>query len=347
MADFPGTEPIHAVGRQTTDSRSFTALSPAFENRTIVLCQGTQFTTAVDEPEHPKNLLEARGLVLDRVTDDFYFHTSDVQRVNFFLFIVRTKAAFKQALLIPGLHVIYAGHARHGQGACFHQEGDAAGEWWNNGENDDNGIFRFGYPLIAIPAKDVVEHGYHATMLPATVGKPSADPSQLHPKLLQNYGAIKPMTIQELISGGTEQARLAELVGGTGPFWGLKCNGDDGVFQPHFMMPCGWENTPVAPMDLGATDIACKVFADFGCSTLIHNAKVVRRLKGFTKEGDDHYAYWTDAAAPPIPLVGFWLFHLFTFPKDNAFLPWEASLEYARGKSNQETPKTGHLFRVI
>lgn len=347
MVDVPGTDPVHSVGRQTTGSSSFTSLSAAFENRTIILCQGTQFTTTLNDAEHPVNLLAARGLTMDRITDDWFFHTSDVQRVNYFLFIVRTKALFKEALLIPGVHVIYGGHARHGQGACFHQEGDDPGDWWNDGENDDNGIFRFGYPFIAIPALDVVAHGYHATMLNASEEKPAADATLLHPKLLQNYGGIRPMTIKELVSDRSNQARLIDLVGGEGPFWGLRCNGDDGVFQPHFVMPCGWTDTGVSPMDLGATDITCKVFADFGCSTLVHNAKVVRRLKGFKKEEDDRYAYWTDSPTPPVSLVGFWLFHLLTYPKDNAFMPWEPSLEYARGMSNRDAPSTGFFFRVI
>jgi hypothetical protein len=337
----------NAVSRQTAGSATATALAPAFETRIVVLAQGAQFVDPPDSEDYPPTYLRSRGLdIVDLAPNTFLFSSTD-QLVNYILFITTDRMVFREALGTENIQVIYGGHARHGQGPCFHATEDP-GEWWNDGDCVDNGIFRMGYPYIAIPVSDVLEHYYYANPATTADPKPARDKTLLHPKLMQHYRAITQFALNDLCSDPAEVGVLQDLLP-FGPYWGLDCIGDSGHYERHLLMKSGWEYTTTAPVDLAATPLACHVFCYFGCSTLIHSQKIVRHLRGWAKDGDNRLAYWTDAAAPPRILVPVWLFHLFSYPKESGFLDWEPSTEYARKKTNREMPSIvpGLRFGVI
>jgi hypothetical protein len=98
-------------------------------------------------------------------------------------------------------------------------------------------------------------------------------------------------------------------------FWGY----DDYVkgFLKRFLIhEAGWEGTPSKPWDLGATDMKCRVFCHFGCSTLKHNRPIIRgkKYKWWQKELDDRYAYFTDATTYMMT-ASRWIYHILTYPK--------------------------------
>jgi hypothetical protein len=338
LPDFiPATLPTNAVSRQNPDADTATGLAPAYEVRVVVLGMGAHFVPDPTSSDFVINQLNQRGLTMANIGDNTYSYSNDSQQVTYILFLTADKSVFEQALATDNLIVAYAGHARHGMGPCFHVE-DVPGDWWYDGTDATNGIYKMGYPYIAIPISDLVESQYHARPLTADQDKPPQDSTQLHPKLIQNYGALTQFNLADLDANPDNVTLLTSLLP-DGPYWGLDCIADSGRLERHLVMNAGYDDLTNAPF-------ACRVFLHLACSTFVHNYKVVRFLEGWKKDGDTKLAYWTTDPAPPIELAPIFLFHLFTCQLESGFGLWEPVFNYAVKKSNREIP-AGFHYKVI
>lgn len=264
---------------------------------------------------------------------------NQTQGVRFTIRVVNQKDEFVKALLTPGIQVVYAGHARFGRGPCFGGGGDSTGEMWEEGTTaghpNQDGIFRMGFPFIAVPAHDPIEHGYTANLLAADVRPKAAD---CDPELRDRLGGLRAQTLDEI------NPELINHVRDPDPakkFWVLGKKKD-----PDVVMIAGWENTLSAPDDIGAITPLCRSFVHMACSTFRHNHPVVRKLKKWTHQGDERYAYWTTNLSTAIG-DHYWIQHLLTYDQFNAFQPLEKSLEFSKDKSNALLRKDGELFRFI
>jgi hypothetical protein len=77
------------------------------------------------------------------------------------------------------------------------------------------------------------------------------------------------------------------------------------------------------------------VFAHLGCSTKKHNRPIIRDSdkKNWVRNGNEGYAYFTTDIS--FANAGhYWLQHILTYDKFDAFQPWSASLEDAKKKTN-------------
>lgn len=270
-------------------------------------------------------------------------------------------------LRTPDKHVVYDGHARYGRGPCFATT-STRGDNWETGTDPaagsapgapgvNTGIFRMGYPFLAVPVvMDVLAHGYTvnlATMTDKLV--PDLCESQLRGQVLAS--GVKTWTVGDvdkwlqskagqalLLKEGLDPAsRLSAQVPGRDVTRPLKyfMASDDGV-QPHLVIRGGWNDPTTAPSNIGSTDLNCRVFCHFGCESQKHNSSILRTgagghpvFKNWKKSGDRGFAYMTtDLSAGPT--TGYWLYHLFTYPKLNNFADWKPSLDYALSKSNSD-----------
>ena len=109
-------------------------------------------------------------------------------------------------------------------------------------------------------------------------------------------------------------------------------------------MECGWNTTNVTPCDLAGTALACKVFCDFGCSTLVHNYPIIRQQYGWTKNGDDNQCYWTDAPTPAPQAWNWWLYYLMSYNQQSDL--WEPSCLYARAQTNAQINAYGSSCQI-
>lgn len=260
------------------------------------------------------------------------------QGVRFTIRVVNKKDDFIAALLTPGVQVIYAGHARFGRGPCFGDGGDGTGEMWEEGTSahpNQDGIFRMGFPFIAVPVEDIIEHGYTANLMQADVRPAAAD---CDPDLRSRLGSLRARTLSQI------DPELVDQVQDPDPdkkWWTL-----GPASKLEVVMIAGWENTLSAPDDLGAITPLCRSFVHMACSTFKHNHPVMRKLKNWKQEGDERYAFWTTDLSNSIG-DHYWLQHLLTYDQFNAFQPLKKSLEFARDKSNKLLKKDGEAFRFI
>ncbi len=274
------------------------------------------------------------------------------QGVSFDLKFVTKKSEFVQYLTTPDAHVVYAGHARYGRGPCF---GDTAapGEEWEEGTGthpNDTGIFRLGFPFLAVPISEIYEHRYTANLVSSSVKlKPKDCTHELRAYLpgvrAATLDKIDRLTARKAIRqnhmpcdkcSGPEHSLASHALAASpdDKFW-YYVESDEGLAQPHIVLHAGWQNTTSAPDDLDAQLPECRVFCHFGCSTGPLNQPVLRRLANWTREGDNHYAYFTTRIATNITVV-FWLQHLLSYGKFNAFMPWKPSIDYAFVHTNKD-----------
>jgi hypothetical protein len=300
--------------------------------------------------------LVMRGLVIQGGAPNFEYHSIE-QGVRFYVKIITKRSEFKSAFETPNIHLIYDGHARYGRGPCFglddssyvpphrydeideegHRVNRGAGEQWEQGASNEDGIFRMGYPYIGVPILEIISHGYTPNPVESTekINREDCDPDIADKK-------FQVLTAKELPSGHT----IPGMTGSKKKWWGYKAGSGW-----HVVLHAGWTGTRSTPMDLGAITPKCRVFCHFGCSTFRHNAAILRTRKKWRREGDDKFAYWT--SAPSSSMLGpAWLYHLFTYPHHNAFQNWGPSLEYAKTETNieiksyyQNSPKD--LFQII
>lgn len=333
-----------------------------------------------------KRMKDEKGLDLDIFSKgrSAQFLSKD-QGVKFAIRVVDTKDELKAALQSDKTHhVIYLGHSRYGRGCCFGTN-TKPGEDWEDGSSPGlTGLFRMGFPYVGVPLHEIGEHFYTANLVPVSEKLPKAD---CEPDLRGALSGLKPHTRAQcetiyrgMVDGEEKAAQKKEEalrkkldrelnpnekirrvlqpdvskvmgklhlngspVNASDKFWCTSLPGEGFSLVLH----AGWENTVSAPMDLGATEMKCRVFCHFGCSSQRHFRPIVVDHKNFKQVDDtDQFSFFTSNLAAGFT-VTMWLFHLLTFPKYNAFKPWKESLEYARANTNDEIPPRTALWNSI
>ena len=334
--------PIFGFSGFGIDPTGFPFISlDAFEERDIVIAAGIE---AHDED------VPASFRIFTYLSDrlkDFKINSAteaefsnEAQKVHYRLTIVQKRPEFQKALENPDLHVIYDGHSRYGRGACFDQYAGKApseGEQWENGTGNDNGIFRLGYPFVPVDVEDFEHHKYTFRPLPGDADPP--DRADRHPDARRGLSRIAmPAEHRDRVAAA---ARSAD-----DRYWGYLSGG-----KPHFLLEAGWENgTQSFPFELRNTDLKCKTFCHFGCSSRLHYREIIRGddFKAFKRDDPptQRFAYFTtapsNAACTPI-----WLHALLSYKEKNNFKSWFASLEAAKKKANNELRKLGQRYEIF
>lgn len=370
MAGKPGVDAEHPVSRQHKGSGGTTAITTPLEERQIILAQGLQYLNHELPNEYKgghltfktPEYLEKRGLVLDHRPDGSSVYTSKAQRVRYVIRKITTKTEFKDALETAGAHVIYGGHARYGRGPCFGDNMQDFEQWEVGSKPAVNGIFRWGYPFMGIDVHEIVKHKY--TCFPARVGDKKPPKADCHPDIQAVYGQdstirkgdkLRPYKLAEFPDGFAAQVRGTEpspglrnggrAVTADDRFWGFGV-GEAG--KPHkVVLHAHWNQSMSDPLDLGATNMRCKVFCHFGCSSFHHNYHVLRFLKGWKRTEDDRFAYWTTAPPIHVNLPSRWIYYVCAYNKNNAFKNWGPSLLYALQQTRGYIQKTGGRYNII
>jgi hypothetical protein len=322
--------------------------APPFETRNIVIAQGIQFNNKDYANSHDMGSIVPDGSLKKRLLAaglPFVIAspgrsaalTNMKQGVNYTINVVNTKSEFVAALESDKTHiVIYDGHARFGRGCCFGTDMKPS-EDWENGTTFDTGLFRMGYPYVAVPVKDIVEHGYTADIVSASepLGLEDCEPD-LRRAIKKNL--VKPHSLKDIPQKEAHKKLRIDKnpIGPQDRFWAFDWAGEGFSVISH----AGWEKTASAPMDLGPTDIRCRVFCHFGCSSRQHYQRIVCILKGFLRVGDtDNFSYFTSDIALGGVTSPNWLFHLLSYDQFNAGQAWGPILEYARVHANRDIQK--------
>lgn len=333
-----------AASRQHRASPGRTTLAPSIEERNIIVAQGIerqnrQLPEQWQVPAAVVARLRANGLGgdIEDVSDSHLVFLARRQGVRYTVRVVTRKDQFKEALETAGAHVIYGGHARYGRGPCFGDD-PAPGEAWGAGTAPTtNGIFPMAHPYLAVPETEIAEHRYTTRPVLATNRSlPTTDRDQyikqrrLHCIKVQNLGR----DITPFLAG----------VAATDEVWGYR-GYIHGELITHLVLHAGWENTG-QPFDLGSTNLLCRVFCHFGCSSFDHNYPVVRFLKNWRRQGNNRYAYWTTAPSNSGNRIP-WLYHLLSYRQYNAFKAWHPHLLYALQNTNRELRAAGESYQFI
>ena len=308
-----------------------------YERRKIVVAQGIDFRDN-DVKERQKKGYGDKTLVefmQSHFSSNFTLidqrhmeYVSDEQFVIYNIEVIYSKDEFKTALNTPGIHVIYQGHSRYGRGSCFDPDAPSTnyttGDRWEHGTSIRNGLYRLGYPYVPVPLADIEHHQYHFAPVPAEASPPPYH--KRHPDARRwLYRVHLPESLKGFVAPGFEST--------TDHYWGCTVDGQRGI-----LLVAGWEETTNAPYDLGATDIQCKVFCHFGCSSRLHYWKIVRdgHYKDWRRDvpPTDRFAYFT---TNPADYRGycFWLTSLLKYPEANNYQSWWHSLEYAKRHANR------------
>lgn len=363
------------ASRQTTDSATQTALDCGYEIRNIVLCKSIQFTRAQFDYDRDVALLEASmaksaaarqdnlayaerisqyivpdGLEVDEslgeITNRNQYELefrNDSQRVIYRLKVYETKDAFMEALQTEGTIVVYSGHSRYGRGPCFGPT-DAPGENWEHGDDPlRDGLFRMGYPIIAVHTSEIATHGY-----------------SFYPVSTADFpdGKVPAMLLHPDVPAG--QVRRTKLPAGIrGKALIEYNNGDSGGFPDHqdvFCVPhhgmeaillwAGWCDTTSDPFELDKVELRCRCLCMFGCSTATHYREIVQEYKGFRQTENERYSYFTSAPTTAY-LMKFWIEGLLNYDRDNANQGWATVLEHAKAYANKRLAARGSTFRVV
>lgn len=329
------------VSRQHEGSRSRTVLAPTYERRDLRIAHGIQFhPNQVSEDfrvaEYVNSILRSYPNV-ERVSD--FEYRNHRQRVIYLLRHSIDKEEFRRWLMTPGVMVIYNGHARNGRGPCFgHYEERVANEEWGEGlDRLTTGQFRMGFPIIGVKAKEITDHGYTAHLLKESEPIPSDE--DCHPEVRTHLGSLvarAPEAIGEYLA-----MRIRGHVAGD-RYWTYRTVRGGPLFVLHH---AGWDHTVSAPSDWGCTDVLCRAFCHFGCSTFVHNYPVVRQLAEWRREGNKRYAYWTSQTAYAVS-ASRWVANMITYDVENAFESWEGVLRHAVDRTNRDLRRDGYGFRI-
>jgi len=286
---------------------------------------------------HP-SIKKLPAIPIVRRPDGNFEYLNATQGVRYIIKIVEDKDEFVKALLTPGAHVVYAGHARYGRGPCFGVGGHSQGEMWEQGTGahpNKDGIFRMGYPFIGVEAEEILEHGYTANLTEALTRPKAAD---CDPDLRPHVAELKGRTLQEIDPTIIPFVRDQDP---TKKWWSY------GTAKKRFVVHnAGWENTLSAPDDVGAITPLCRVFAHLGCSTFKHNYPVVRKLKQWTHEGNERYAFWTTDLAD-FSAAHYWLQNVLTYGEPSAFQSLDKCLKFAVSASNKMLNKDNDGCNII
>ncbi len=325
-------------GSSSGSSGSLSAFRLTYEKRKIVVAQGLDFrdddlrARKAKNPRYSEQPLE--NFLKDNFTTNFtardtthFEYISDDQQVHFFIEVVKSKEEFSKALNTPGIHVIYAGHSRYGRGACFDPDVSSndyhEGDRWEQGDNNRNGIFRLAYPFVGIPFSDIENHKYKFAPVPAEENAPTRN--ERHPEARSSLSKFKlPDSLKPYV--------VPELKSPSNKYWGYIAK------TKHILLHAGWENTRSLPYDLGSSDLKCKVFCHFGCSSKLHYWKIIRKspFKNWVRDNPptDRFAYFSDR---PGDYRGwcYWLFFILNYSEPNRDKSWWNSVEYAKKATNK------------
>jgi hypothetical protein len=355
--------PHRTVIRQTSSDSTHSTLVEPWETRRIRVAQGIQFHSQQieqrldsgdrnsDIAEHMGRYVQSKhlpGLSVDGNGNIRY--ESRAQRVVYEVTFTVDKWDFKRMLETENLLAVYAGHARHGLGPCFGDSGgtaphfDGPTESWydgNAGRESVTGLFRMGRRLCVMPVDDEIRpHGFSPRLVPYQVDSPLPI-SDCDLDLRAMYSELRPYTLAEL---GITHALHGD-VDPDGIYWGVTA-AHGGQRQAHAVVVGGWDATPAAPYDLGATEIKCRALFLIACRGYPHFHWVLREYKGWqrTAEGNDAYLL---SDIGNLLVGGFWLHRLFTYPVMNAFHPWRGALEYAKQMANRDLLVTGQQYEIV
>jgi hypothetical protein len=342
------------ASRAPLGSSSFNPLSPSYETRQLKIAYGIQFHPDETPKVKPQDFLDQYlelSADLEKVSASEYI--SHVQGVRFTIEETTSKQQFITWLKTSDLHVIYMGHARYGRGPCFGAHGiDSTGtalvksEDWEQGTNADSGIFRMGYPYIGVPASELVDHGYTANAVKESEGRPAA--ADCDPDLRGYVGSLTARAPDDIATGLAAQLRNYQA---GDRYWTY--HSSEGIAIVHH---AGWRNTLSSGSDLGTlqnpddpdhTQMTCRAFTHLGCSTYIHNYKVVRKIAMWQRSGNERYAYWTTNLSGPPYAVGPWVRALIAYNKWNAFSSWEGSLNWAVQRANRSLRNLNGGYQLI
>ncbi len=324
---------VRAAARSAAQSTASNVLNAAYELREIVVAQGVEFnnTDMRASDQMPAGLQTFFPDMTISGTNAEY--TSRKQKVRFKIKVVNTKEDFKKALETDGIHVVYAGHARYGRGPCFGTN-SGKGDQWENGSDTKTGIHRMGYPVILVELEDMDHHGY--SFYPVA-GDVTIQRSWCHPE-------VGPSSLRRIPTSDIPDAVRNKIADSpaAASYWGKK----RGSRVHELLLWADWENTKTKPYDLGATNLKCKCFAHLGCSTFLHNWKIIRERKAWKRTETDRFAYFTKRSVSG-PLELDWIRAWFEYPRENAFQSWYKSLQWAVQKVNGRLAARGAYWRII
>ena len=353
-------------GRATSGRRN--PFVPVYEVRPIILAEGIEFHHTDIARRARRGYPEYTAMEwLSNELDGFEKHsetegeyTNETQRVHYTIETIKSKDDFRQALETEGLHVIYGGHSRYGRGACFdlYFEMDEHGDQWGNGNSStdiaveysvqddgllrvqDDGLFRLGYPFVPVPVRDVRKHQYH--FAPVAVEEEPPAYSERHPHARRRLHRIQ-------LPDDVEQYVLPEYESASGYYYGVRKGGYGHGAEMNVLLHAGWDETQTHPYDLGSTELNCKVFCHFGCSSAKHFWPIVRdaRYKGWVRPSPptDRYAYFTRRPATSHAQL-YWLLSVLDYPEQNNWDPWWDSLQYAKRRANRLLRTEGWRYQI-
>ncbi len=270
-------------------------------------------------------------------------YLSSAQRVRYEIEVKHSKSDFKTALETEGIIVVYSGHSRYGRGTCFDVysgQYNEHGEQWEDGTSADNGIFRLGYPYIGVELSDIEHHHYHCAPLAVETPRPTITrrhPRRGHPEI---PGRLSRITLPENLRGYIK----TEFASASNRYWGYTRRS-----KVHVLLIAGWTGSGATPYDLGATDLQCRTFCHFGCSSKTHFWNIVRRseYKGYRRNRPptDKFAYFT--REPSNWKTIYWMYFLMAYAEPNADSThcWQ-SQEYAKQMANRRLQREGQEFRI-
>jgi hypothetical protein len=339
MAPPPEMPPSSTGGasRSRQSGGVASTIAPTLEERHIVVAQGVEAQNSnLSTDERLPDGLQLLLPDLDITSATTATYLSQTQGVRYFIRIITQKDQYKTALETAGLHVVYAGHARYGRGPCF---GDSTnpGEWWGDGTNATDGLFRMGYPYISVPTSDIMRHEYLTWPAPTNTSKPLR--RSCHPDIRARYGSVREYSFEQ------ELTNYCVTTGSGNTYWGFN-KFEDGHRKRYIILLADWQNTSTTPADLGATNLQCRVFCHFGCSTFKHNYRILRFRKNWQRTETDRFAYWTTSSSYPATTRR-WLYRILTYPQFNAFQSWRPSLRYAVRMTNRDLRSEGYRYRII
>jgi hypothetical protein len=99
-----------------------------------------------------------------------------------------------------------------------------------------------------------------------------------------------------------------------------------------------------APRPLGVAPLRCRALVLIAGTRLGHWQRDLRRRWPRTAGGND--AYMLDRIGT-VPVAGFWLHRLFTYPRASAWRPWRDALEYAKRMTNRDLLAHGEPYQMV
>ncbi len=316
----------------TSTTGSQTTFVDSYETRRVVIAVGLEFhedelTRELSDFQYLERTLGSDFAVSsDRRTAEY---VSDAQRVTYEFELKFSKSDYKTALETEGIIAVYSGHSRYGRGACLDDytgTGARTGEQYEDGNDTNDGLFRLGYPYIAVPFEDVRHHEYHFRPIPVEQDQPPQErdhPFSIHPEA---RGRISRVTLPEDLRQYVRPASRSA----SHSYWGKRGR------ETSLLFNAGWSGTSASPYDLGSVSIRCKTFCHFGCSSRQHFWQIVRHesYKAWqrTTPPTDRFAYFT--TAPSDSRTYYWFQYLLQYPTQNNDQSWWECLEWAKRKAN-------------